>query len=198
MNILRNVLCFTLLLITIPSIASEKGDNKNSNKNKIQWLSLEQAIAKSKKHPKKILMDVYTDWCGYCKKMDRETFGNATVAKFVNEHFYAVKFNAEQKESVTFKGEKYDYIDKGNGRGVNALAPSLLQNKLSYPTIVYLTESLDLIQPVPGFLTASQILPVLSFFGEDHYKTKDWKQFMKIYNKKNNSHAGHDHEGHKH
>ena len=179
MTILKNIAYLLLVLFFIPSLASAEHD-KSDAKKKIKWLSLEQAIKLNKKNPKKILIDVYTDWCGYCKKMDRETFTNSEVAKEINKNYYAVKFNAEQKEPITFKGKKYDYIKNGS-RGVHSLAASLLQNKLSYPSMVYLTEDLELIQPVPGYLTPSQILPILSFFGNDFYQKKTWKEFMNTY-----------------
>ena len=52
-------------------------------------------------------MDVYTDWCGWCKRMDATTFENPAIAKYMSENFYCVKFNAESQKEVTFKGQKY-------------------------------------------------------------------------------------------
>ena len=60
----------------------------------IQWMSLSEALEAQKKEPKKIIMDVYTKWCGPCKLLDKKTFANPDLARYVSEHFYAVKFNA--------------------------------------------------------------------------------------------------------
>ena len=66
----------------------------------IQWMTWDEAVAASKESPKKILVDVYTDWCGYCKKMDKGTFTDVDLAKYINENFSAVKLDAEQKDYI--------------------------------------------------------------------------------------------------
>ncbi len=66
---------------------------------KIKWMSIEEAyeLTLTEEHPKKIFIDVYTDWCGWCKRMDKATFQNEEVAAYMNMHYYNVKFDAEQK-----------------------------------------------------------------------------------------------------
>ena len=64
----------------------------------IEWMTLAQAIEAQKIEPKKIFMDVYTNWCGPCKLLDKNTFQNPDVSRYISEHFYAVKFNAEGQE----------------------------------------------------------------------------------------------------
>ena len=73
----------------------------------INWMTLEEAIELQKETPKKIIMDVYTNWCGPCKMLDKYTFHNEDVVNYINEHYYAVKFNAEGIDVVTFKGNTY-------------------------------------------------------------------------------------------
>ena len=95
MNVpLKNAIMRKLALLAfvsmIPFFLQAQSENT-----KIKWYTFEQAIKLCEKAPKKLMVDVYTDWCGWCKKMDAETFSNAEIAKYVNEHFYAVKFNAE-------------------------------------------------------------------------------------------------------
>jgi uncharacterized protein YyaL (SSP411 family) len=60
----------------------------------VKWLTFEEAIALHKENPKKVLIDLYTDWCGWCKVMDRETYSNAEISTYINENFYPIKFNA--------------------------------------------------------------------------------------------------------
>ena len=74
----------------------------------INWVTFEQALALQKKNPKKIMMDVYTNWCGPCKMLDKNTFQNPDVAKYVNDNYYAVKFDAEGNEKINYKGNSYD------------------------------------------------------------------------------------------
>ena len=73
-----------------------KGEQTSPEEVAIKWYTWDEAIALNAKNPKKIFIDLYTEWCGYCKKMDANTFKDPEVAKYMNEHFYAVKFDAEQ------------------------------------------------------------------------------------------------------
>ena len=88
---------------------------------KVNWLTFEEAIALHEKEPKKLLIDLYTDWCGWCKVMDRNTYSQADIASYINENFYPVKFNAEQKEPVEFRGHTFEFVAQGR-RGVHELA----------------------------------------------------------------------------
>src|SRR5690606_7291329 len=91
----------------------------------INWLTLEQAEVEMKKSPNKLLfIDFYTDWCGWCKKMDTSTFKEPEVIKYINEHYIPVKFDAESKEEVKFRGKTYKFLKPQNGgyRGVNSFA----------------------------------------------------------------------------
>ena len=101
----------------------------------INWMSWEQAIEMNKKAPKKIFIDMYTDWCGWCKKMDKSTFIEENVVKVMNDNFYAVKFDAEQKEEIVYKGQAFKYVPSGR-KGYHELAAAFLNGKLSYPSFV--------------------------------------------------------------
>lgn len=142
----------------------------------IEWLTVEQAFALNQQSPRKILIDVYTDWCGWCKVMDRETYTDAKVVEYINKHYYPVKFNAEQREEVTLGGQKFKFVPQGNG-GVHEFAASLLNNKLSYPSTVFLDEKLQMIQPLPGYLKAKEFHEIITFFGGDFYKTLGFEKY---------------------
>lgn len=142
----------------------------------VKWVTFSEAIELNKTKPKKILIDVYTDWCGYCKMMDKNTFGDTDVAKLINENFYAVKLNAESTDPVEFGGNTYTY-DKKNR--VHQLAVAILQGKMSYPSIAYMDESNQLLTVVPGYLKPNDLTPILKYFGENHYKTTTWDEYMK-------------------
>lgn len=119
----------------------------------INWLTIEEAEALLEEEPRKILMDVYTDWCGWCKKMDKTTFANAEVAEYVNENFYAVKLKADSKDKVTFKGKEY-------AKGELAQAFRVT----GYPTIVFFDQSFSKFQPVSGYRGAEDFLALLEQF----------------------------------
>ena len=103
---------------------------------KINWMTLEEALEKSKTEKRKIFVDVMTDWCGWCKRMDETTFTDPAVAQYLNEHFYAVKFNAEQTNDIVFQNKTY-HFKSSNGRGYHELAAEWLNNRLSFPTSVF-------------------------------------------------------------
>jgi thioredoxin-related protein len=142
----------------------------------VQWMTFEEAVQKSKTEKRKIFIDVYTDWCGWCKVMDKKTFNDPAVAKILNEKFYPVKFNAEQKEDVVFNGNTFKFIPSG-ASGVHQLAAALLNNQLSYPTVVFLDEGFNMIQPLPGYREAPEFHKIVQFIGEDFYKTMKWQEW---------------------
>lgn len=144
----------------------------------VNWLTFEEAIALHEKQPKKLLVDLYTDWCGWCKVMDRNTYSKQEIASYINENFYPVKFNAEQREPVEFRGHTFEFVAQGR-RGVHELAAALTRNKLSYPTTVFMDEELRIIQPIAGYLKPNQMEPILLYIGEEHYKTTKWEDFKK-------------------
>lgn len=152
------------------------------HKQNLKWLSLKEAVELNKTRPKKFLIDMYTDWCGWCKKMDAETFNHPAIANFIQENFYPVKFNAETKDTVEFKGKKYTNPNIGS-RSTHSLAAELMNNRPSYPTIVYLDEELKPISAVPGYMTPTDIEHILVFFARNFYKIYPYDQFKKDFEK---------------
>lgn len=128
------------------------------------------------KEPRKIVIDVYTDWCGWCKKMDKSTFSDPEVARLVNKHFYAVKLDAEGKKPITLKGQTFNYKEEYRS---HELAAALLQGQMSYPTTVYLDESMNMLAPVPGYLDAKNFSTILRYFGENHHKSMNFQEYEK-------------------
>ena len=145
---------------------------------KLTWLTIEQAQELNKKKPRKIFVDVYTDWCGWCKRMDKTTFSHPEVVKYLNANYYAVKMNAEQTENIIFKNQVYKF---NAGQNSHDLAVSLLNGQMSFPTTVYLDEKLNVLSPVPGYLTAPEFLKLLNFYGQNKHKKQSFEEFSKVY-----------------
>ena len=148
--------------------------------NPINWLGFEEAVALQAQegNSKKIFIDVYTDWCGWCKKMDENTFQDPEVAANMKQHFYMVKLDGEGKEPIAFRDQVFSFVASGRN-GYHELAANLLQGQLSYPTVVYLDENMNMLSPVPGYLTPEPFLKIATYFGDDIYKTTKWEEYSK-------------------
>lgn len=140
---------------------------------KVKWVSFEEAVELSKTSKKKVFVDVYTDWCGWCKVMDRNTFSQPVIAQYLNDNFYAVKLDAEQEEDITFREQTFKFVASGK-KGYHQLAAALLNNKLSYPTVVFLDEDFNMIQPLPGYQKPDRFEMIVKFIGSDGYKDTEW------------------------
>ena len=149
---------------------NNKGDvDKNAdhlNTGGLQWTTFD-ALQKEgyQNNGKKYLVDVYTEWCGWCKVMDKKTFTDEKVQAYLRENFNLIKFDAEQKEDIIFKKRIYEW-QSGGKKGINKLAIELLGNRMSYPTMVYLDEDLNKIRSIPGFKKPDQLLAELKAINE--------------------------------
>ena len=126
----------------------------------ITWLSIEEAIKLNKETPKPIMIDVYTDWCKWCKVMDESTFQDPAMIEYVNQHFYAVKLDAEQKEAITLNGNSYAYQQMGR-RGLNTIVVELLGQRPSYPSVVLLDKNMQQKKVLKGYQKTAQLMPQL-------------------------------------
>jgi thioredoxin-related protein len=155
-----------------------------ANAQEINWMTFEQALDAQAKEPKKIMMDAYTKWCGPCKLLDKNTFQNPDVVKYVNENFYAVKFDAEGQSEFNFKGENYSNpgFDPARGNGRNAqhqFSGALGIN--AYPSIVFFDEKGDPIVVLPGYKTPQQLELYLKMFKTDAFKSITTKEAWEKY-----------------
>ncbi len=151
----------------------------------INWMSMQDALDAQSEKPKKIFMDVYTEWCGPCKLLDKKTFHNPDVVKYVNEHFYAVKFDAEGNDEFTYQGNKFsnpDYVEGKRGRKPSHIFARSLRIS-GYPSMVFFDEKSNLIFPVTGYHTAQQLEIFLKLIQSDDYKQVTTQKMFKAYEK---------------
>jgi thioredoxin-related protein len=128
---------------------------------KIDWYEIQSALNYSNPEGKMFFIDVYTDWCGWCKVMDKKTFSDPRVQKAMNEKFHMVKFNAEQKGDITFNGQKFNWMNAGRN-GINTLAVQLLGEQMGFPSYVYLDKNKKPITKTAGYQEVDQFLKTLS------------------------------------
>ncbi|MFN3639897.1 MAG: thioredoxin family protein [Flavobacterium sp.] len=140
---------FVAVLATFASQAQE-----------IKWMTFDEAMAAQKKSPKPIFMDVYTDWCGPCKMLDKNTFSNKEVAEYINANFYAVKFNGEGNNEVNYKGKKYSNPNFNPDRkGRNSVHEFTMFLKVEgYPSMYILNSKGDIDKVIVGYYQPEQLI----------------------------------------
>lgn len=171
---MKNIL-FLFLMLIAGSVTAQK----------INWMTMEEALAAQKENPKKIFMDVYTTWCGPCKLLDKNTFSDKNVIEYLNKHYYSVKFNAEGNEVINYQDFKYtnpNYQAERKGRNSQHLFAHAIKVN-AYPTVVFFKENGDLIQGVPGYRTPQQLEIFLKMIHSDDYlkitTTEAWEKYQK-------------------
>ncbi|PWJ44505.1 thioredoxin family protein [Sediminitomix flava] len=174
MTVFRSSILFTFLLSVI-NLSLSLGQE-------VEWQSFEKAMQENTSAQKMIFIDVYTDWCGYCKKMDKMTFKDPKVSSVLNEKFMPIKFNAEQKEPINFNGNEFKFVANGR-RGYHELAAALLGGRLSYPTVVLASHDFDVLLPIAGFRQKEEMHMLLSFFSS-HADQKDVFSSQETFDKK--------------
>lgn len=145
----------------------------------ITWNTVEKASAMNAKKHKKILIDVYTSWCSWCKKMDAGTFSDPTIIAYMNENFYAVKLNAEEKLPIKFEGKYFLNPAPDKMRSVHELAALMLQGRMGYPSYVFLDGKNQQIMVSQGFNDAPAFLLILKYIAGDNYKKMSLEEYLK-------------------
>jgi thioredoxin-related protein len=159
-----------MMLILSGSFSSVQEDKK------INWLTPEEAEARSRTDPRPILIDLYTDWCGWCKVMDKKTYTRTGLIDYVNTHFHAVRLNAETRDPVKWGSKVFSYNAQAK---VNQFALDITQGQLAFPTTVIIPKDGSQPQSVAGYLETKDMELLLKYFGEGMYGKVAFDDFQK-------------------
>lgn len=126
-----------------------------------KWYTVEEATALNPDKSKVYFVDIYTDWCGWCKRMDKATFAQPEIQEFLKTNFIPVKFNAEQKAAVQFLDKQYQFNPNVGRKGTHDLARMMLGGRMSYPSFAFLDGNGNVLEVSKGYKTPDQFMPVL-------------------------------------
>ena len=133
----------------------------------IEWTDINTALAQVGTTDKKILIDFYTDWCGWCKRMDRSTYADSSVIAYMNENYLAVKFNPEKADSVVYDGQAYSARQFAAAFSVRG-----------YPATGFINEAAEAVTVIPGYQQPGAFLNLLRYIGDDHYVDLSFEEYM--------------------
>lgn len=158
-----------LLITSLFILCSAKVSSTTHDK--LVWIKMDEITPKMKSDPKPVIIDIYTNWCYWCKVMDKKTYVNSKVVAYINDHFYAVKLDAETKEIVEWKDKKFNFNDQYK---INDFALYLTSGDISFPTTVIIPDESSAPISFQGFLEPQEIEPILKYFGEGAYKNESY------------------------
>ncbi|HKK11045.1 MAG TPA: DUF255 domain-containing protein [Bacteroidales bacterium] len=167
-----------LIILSVIFILLSQTAFSQEPKAEIKWYSFDEAMALQEENPKKVFVDVYTDWCGWCKKMDKTTFTEKEIIDALNENFYAVKFDAESTKPVEFQGKVHTNPNPDGRRSTHQLTYAMLGRKVSYPSYAIFSEKNQKMTVVKGYLKKERLLPILDFLGNDHFQNMKWEDYL--------------------
>jgi thioredoxin-related protein len=146
----------------------------NTSHDKPGWMMMNELKDKMKSDSKPILIDLYTNWCYWCKVMDKKTYTNSKVVSYINDHFYPVKLDAETKESIQWNNKAYNFNDNYK---VNDFTMYVTAGQPGFPTTVIFTDEQSEPVSIQGYLAPKEIEPILKYFGEGAYKKQSYTEF---------------------
>jgi len=166
MRLARACVIYTAALATLLSFRSATA--LAGEKEKLHWVRFDEGMVQAQRSNKKILIDVYTTWCVWCKRMDQNTYSDDSLAAYLGRHYVLVKLNAESQSELSYKGQRVSEMQLAREFGVNG-----------YPTTVFLKANGDPITSFPGYADAVQFGNVVRFIAEDIYLSKKFDEYLK-------------------
>ncbi len=137
------------------------------DKKELKWHSFSEGLKLARVENKKVLIDVYTDWCEWCKKMDEEVYTDSKVINYLSSKFVLIKLNAESEAKHTFEGKEYSEMELAYIFGVEG-----------FPTTIFIREDMQPITAVPGYFPADVFMKILTFIGDDYYLKMNFDEYL--------------------
>ncbi len=168
----KTILFALILLVTV-------GVSHINAQESLQWYTVDQIEQVVRKHHKKVLIEVFTNWSDGFRQLERNALNRQQIISYLNDKFLTVKFDAETRADVNFRNKTYHFVSQ-SGVGFNELASELLQGQMVYPTLVFLDENMNLIQTIQ-YRSPEQFEMIITYFGDDNHKKMPWKKYEQNY-----------------
>ena len=167
---------FMLIIISAFLLTFSCAEKPVEKGEKLKWMTLQEAETAMQKEKRPILIDLYTDWCGWCKIMDKKTYTNQGVIAYLEQKFYPVKLDAETRETLKWENKSYNF--NSNNR-TNDLAIYFTYGQLSYPTTVIIPTDNSGPQPVPGYHDPKEFELIVRYFGDGYHGKVSFEEYRK-------------------
>lgn len=165
----RSIASFLVVLgVVAVAFVSLQNNGASPLPQSVEWHTFNDGVNLAHNSNKKILVDVYTHWCSWCKKMDSEVYTDKGVTKLLQEHFILVKLDAESDSSMTYQGRIFTEAKFAQDFGVTG-----------YPTTLFLDQNGNAITTVPGYAPPERFATILDFIGENYYKSVSFEEYAK-------------------
>ena len=125
--------------------------------------SFEEAEKLSKESPKPFVVFIHTSWCKYCRMMENSTFKNSEIITLLNDNYYFVSLDAEQKQDIYFRNHTFKFKPNGQNTGIHELATALatINSQVVYPTITILEADYSILFQKHSFINTKELLVIL-------------------------------------
>jgi thioredoxin-related protein len=153
-----------VLLAAAPAFAASAGSAAP-----VAWRGWNEGLAAAAGGSKPVIVVVYTDWCGWCKRMDHDVYSKAEVSDYLNHHFVMVRLNAESAERVSYAGKSMTARALAGGFQVTG-----------YPTMIFLKPDGTHMVNVPGYVPADRFMKLVRFIGDGHMdRGESWEEYSR-------------------
>lgn len=174
---------FLILLVALfPAMAFSQAETESE----VKWYNIQQALQLNKEHPKKILIYIYSDQCGWCKRMSGNTLTNPVIASYLNEKYYPVKLNKDMTEDIVFGSRTFKYVPADRSRNTpsyHEFVVYLLQGKMGWPSVAFLDKDTKYLGFDQGYKKPSDFEKLLHFIGDEAYlKTSNYEKYAEEFN----------------
>jgi len=174
-----------LMLILFLSLSLKLLPAQDSENISINWMKMEDAVNTSTSQPRKLFIYIYSDNCGWCKRMNDVSFSDSVIANYINDHFYPVKINSSFKEDITLGSRTYKYIPADPSKNIpshHELVATLLNGRMAYPAISFINEKMEYMGVEFGFKNPPLLEAWLHFIaGNEFLKTPDFSTFQSTF-----------------